>query len=308
MRRPVNCLQGEMLLKTLASLALLSAFALSTSQSFTLDRTIKSAVKDTSNMASSQSTYELNVFKDAADPDFYVNDITLTTGPGWDPDLDIYAASNFGGIFGTGGDFGTRLTGTFFDIFQIGFRYGEVASSVANGIYNFTMQVLGGGSDTSMDILSSHDLQIEVVDGIALGVDGSVTHPEIVQGGTSTARMSVRNTGSRDFITTTWYYAGGGFETSGGGSRLIGNFVGNWFDQTITPGNFRTDDHTTWTAAPDQPVGLYEGNFGVYGGYHMGDQHSFRASATSINVVVPEPGTLIVLGLGAVAALRRRNR
>lgn len=291
--------------RTLASFALLSVFALSTAQSFTMDRRIHSAVKDDSNMSFTGSNYQLDLFKAATDPDFYVNNVALTTGAGWDPDLDINSTFEFRGIFGNGGAFGTLLTGEFFDVFNLAFRSGTVASTVAEGVYDFTLEVQGGATDSSFDTLASFDLQLEVVNSINVVASGAVSDPEIFRGESSTASMTVTNNGTRDFVSKTWYYSGDSFYN--GTESLTGVFVGNWFDQYVSGGNSRTDNHTIWTASPTQAYDTYVGNYGVIGGLHLGDDHGFRAGSPTITVAVPEPGTLIVLGLGAVAALRRRR-
>jgi hypothetical protein len=269
---------------------------------FTPNRTILSALRDTTGLLISDTKYSVDLVTDSGDSDLYVNSLALTLGSGWNSNLNINIDTTQ-----TSYTFGSAITGGDSINFQnIVRRGGAVDSSVADGIYDFSLDFIGGANSSDTNLLSSVNLQVEVLEGLLFSIS-SVASPSIIgQGGVSTVSATLTNNmTSRDLKTTTWYTANLGY--SNGSNQLTGNFVGNWFDHTLTPGNSRTDDHTTWTASATQALGVYNGEFGIVGGVHEGDEHFMIASSAPIEVV-PEPATMTALALGGLALLRRRRK
>lgn len=265
-----------------------------------------SALIDTSNTTSSSTGFDVLFSHFGSDPDLYINNMVLTPGGVWDDDIDLSVASGqFNYNFGNTYVFGTAITGDqFWDIENVASRFGSIFN-VDAGIYDFSVDFIGGADANATDTIASVGFSLEVFDRIDLAVSGVATPDLIMIGQQTSISMTVENQMStRDFVSTTWYYSGTGIASV---MQNVG-FFGNWFDQTIAAGGSRTDEHTRWLATATTPLGTHEGNMGVFGGLYNGDWHQFRMDpAPSVTVAVPEPATLIAMGAGLLAIRRRRK-
>ncbi|HLO99336.1 MAG TPA: PEP-CTERM sorting domain-containing protein [Fimbriimonas sp.] len=265
---------------------------------------IRSGFHDTSNLYSSAAQYDVDLFTDFGDDDLYINGVSISAGTNYDPliNFEINLESFVLGTAITGGDS--------FRFENIARRFWQVDSSVAAGFYDFNVDFFGGVDGSDNTLLGTLNFEFEVIDMLEFSTSGSASPAVIPQGGVSTASATLNNPSStRSLFTTTWYYSNGGFAM--GSEQLTGDFVGNWFDKEIAPGDSRTDDHTTWTASTGQTVGVYDGNYGIVGGYYANDEHLMAVNGVNIEVTesVPEPASLAVIGAGvAFLARRRRNK
>lgn len=268
---------------------------------------------DTTGLFISQSSYDGWIGHSASDPDTYINAMGIAGGASWDPDIDFYAASGGFSYFEPGvgyGNyaFGTAISGdTNWYVGGLASRWGQVYDT-APGLYDFTVDIYGGGDGAAMDLLAQIQYSFEVADRLDVTAIGSASPGQIHRGETTSVTMTVTNgmTG-RSFFSTTWFYSGGGM-VQGSEPLTHVSWDGDWFDKEITAGNSRTDGHTTWRAEATNTNGVYEGQMGVVGGLHPGDWHWLSMSGTIPTVeLVPEPGSLLVLALGGLALLRRKR-
>jgi hypothetical protein len=307
---------SQMIKQTLRSTILALAIACSTgafAQSFSQwNGDTHTAAVDESNVRFNSTTWQMNLKTAAGDPDLFINNMFITPGAGYNPLINM--ETQVGGFDYSGGGpvnhytFGTAISGDNDWNFAGAFHNGPVDSLVADGVYDFTLGINGGNSSISNDLLASFDLHVDVIKKIDIGVVTSANPGTIVQGGTGTeVSMTVTNnmTG-HNFVSSTWYVSGFG---DGSGNFLdFDNFTGNWFDQVIAPGGSHSDSHSTWHAGLTTPIGTYTGDNGVCGGLHNGDFYFFNTDQQAVvNVVVPEPASFAVLGLGALALVRRRK-
>lgn len=262
---------------------------------------IRSGFHDTSNLAGSYVGYDVELTTDSGDADLFLNGINIQPGSFFDSNLlfNIDPGSFVLGTSVVGGN------GWLFD--NVVNLSGAIDSNVPLGTYDFNVEFIGGETSTDAFLLGTVNFQIEVASMLEFTLTGSATPAVIPQGGMSTASATLFNDSqTRDLYTRTWYYGNGGFMM--GSEALTGNFVGDWFDKQIAPGNSRTDNHTTWAASTGQAVGVYSGDYGLYGGLYADDEHSLAVPGVTIEVVesVPEPASMLALA-GGIAALARRR-
>ena len=288
------------------------------------DGNARSAFRDTSNLFFGGNTeYRVNLNTASGDPDLYINQINLTPGPSWDSNLTLYTPSTdpnpgavntfrYNATNGTSGvyNLGTAISGNTHWNFASAFRFGDVDPNVADGIYNTTLDIVGGADSSAMDTLASFDLTLQVIQKLDVDVTMTADPDTIGQGQGTTISMTVKNniTGA-DFISTSWYYSA--FANANGDNLVPGNFVGNWFDQHIAPGDSRTDLHTNWKAAANQNGGDYFGNLGVIGGLYSGDFYLVNNNPQVKVSVIPAPSSALslMMGVGLLApVIIRRNR
>ena len=279
--------------------------------------TTMTGVQDTSNLWYGDATtgYGFSCSTNSGDPAYYINQIQLLPGSGWDSNLTFNIADYNGNAGHLGNGFsnndytlGTPMAqGTTYYWSNILHHDGAFSGAITPGIYSFDALFLGGTDSSMMNTLYDAQLQVEIVPKVDVTVTPSYDQQTIAQGGTSTVSETVQNNmANRTFVTTTWFITA----MSQGPDNLSGNFVGNWFDQSIAPGGSLTGQHSTWTAAANQTVGTYTGDTGIVGGLYNGDQLWFgNPGNTSINVVAaPEPASMVALGLGVLAVIRRRRK
>lgn len=272
-----------------------------------------SALKSDAGLAWTETKYGVNFYKAATDPTLFINAINFIPGVSWDPNINLNTSTFFYGDLGSGYsghtyELGTAINGeanwNFDGILR---RSGVVNSSVNAGMYDFRVEIIGGNSDTAEDVLASFDNFIEVIPSLTAEATATMSPAAIGPNQISQASVEFHNSSNRDIKTTTWYVAGFGLGDPGNSDQLVlENFIGNWFNQTITPSSSRQDLHSSWKATPSNAPGVYQGNIGIIGGAYEGDWHGWKASGSSLEVV-PEPATMLAVGLGIAGLLRRRR-
>lgn len=290
----------------LATLALASAFA-TASPSFWASQSILSSVRDDSNLAGGVTGYDFNITTDAGDSDLYVNNIQITPGMNWDPNLDLNLDFS-----GTSYTLGTAIGESSFVYFDnLAVRYNAVNSAVPVGVYDFSVDFYGGADSGASDMLDSIQLQLEVFEKYDFTLTSMPNPATIAQGESTTFSMNLTNNmASRNLVTTTWYVGGNGVN-NGTDSLNFDGFAGNWFGRSLAPGEMQSDDGSTWSASPTQTLGAYSSanGMGVVGGLYDGDFYFLPAQGSTVNVVapVPEPASILAL-LGGLAVFARRRR
>jgi len=266
---------------------------------------ILSGLKDVSNFISSDTRFGFNLYNSPADPLLFINSIDLIPSAGYDGNI---ALASPGAVFSTNhGDYslGTAIgPDTSVYLYNAVQRSGAVDAAVTNGIYGFNVVIKGGGDANATDVLGDIPYQIRIANGVNVSITQVTATPSTIHAGqTTTVGLTVTNSDPNEtFVTTTWYY-------NGGNPLENGQFVGNWFNQSIAPGESLTGDHTTWDAIAATPLGDYSLSLGVSGGLYNGDDFGLAAPGDPlVTVVVPEPATMGLLALGGLAMLRRRRR
>lgn len=250
-----------------------------------------SGLKDVSNFASSHTQFGFNLYNSPTDPPLYINSIDLIPGAGYDPNIALISP---GTVFSTNqGDYslGTAIASdTGFYLYNAVQREGAVDALVANGTYDFNVVVIGGQDASATDILADIPYQIRIADGVNVSITEVTAAPSIIREGvTSTVSLTVTNNDLVEtFVTTTWYYTNGGME-QGVNHLENGQFVGNWFNQSIAPEETLTDDHTTWDATAATPLGDYSPNLGISGGLYNGDDFALAAPGDPLITVISGP-------------------
>jgi hypothetical protein len=277
---------------------------------------ILSGLQDVSNISMVWGTqYGAHLGKSAADGDLYINGLNLVPGLNWDSNIAL-TANNSGTLTYNGNEsytLGTAISGdAYWFIHNAATLFSAVDSSVTPGIYDFSLEFLGGDSNSSNGILASLPLQLEVFPFLNVSASGTATPGTISAGQqTNVSATLTNNMSSRDFVSTTWYIQGGAMQM-GSDYLAFDDFAGDWFDKTVAPGDSRTDSHSIWHAAPSNPLGTYgtavgDSHLGIIGGLYSGDGFFVVLSGPTVEVV-PEPGTLALLGLAAATLVRRRRR
>lgn len=268
---------------------------------------------DTSNLHISSASYAGWISHAGSDPDTYINGMGITGGMTWDPDIDLApptsAFSYYDPSVGYGDYlFGSAITGnTNWYVGGLASHWGQVYN-VDPGLYDFTVDIYGGGDNAAMDLLVSIPYTFHVAQYLDISVTGIASPGVIHHEETTHVSMTVTNNMvGQSFISTTWFYSGGGM-VQGSEPLTHVSWDGNWFGKEVLAGASRTDGHTTWKALNSNTNGIYEGRMGVVGGLHEGDWHFAAMSGTIPTVeLVPEPAGITVLTLGALALIRRKR-
>jgi len=284
-------------LPILASIALAASVA--HSQSFTVGVTTHSLQSDNAGIGSG---IDMQMESSA---DFYINGFNVVGGGSWDPNLSV----NFNGGYFDNNSFtygtyslGTQVTGTqdwyfggfFGGMFTLGF-----ADTVGLGTYTTTIELLGGATESSMDVLTSFDETVEVVDfGLALSSpDTNVILPPL---GSTNIRHHVVNSSNHDFLVGSRYY---GWSMPGRDQFDIDFSDG--YPAKIDAGADVLLTHLDITAHADFTTPFTFAS-GFIGGWYADDAVWLKVSDHTLTPV-PEPMTVIGLA-GALAALASRRR
>lgn len=284
----------------------------------TIDAThnILSGLQDISNISIGAGTqYGAQLDKSAADGDLYINGLNLVPGLNWDSNIALTANNSGTLTYDANASYtlGTAISGdAFWTIDDAATLFSAVDSSVTPGIYDFSLEFLGGDGDSSTDILASLPLQLEVFPFLNVSALGTATPGTISTGQQTTISATLTNImSSRDFVSTTWYIQTGALQM-GPDNLPFNEFAGSWFNKIVAPGDSITDLHSVWHADPSSPLGTYgttlgDSHLGIIGGLYNGDGFFVVLSGPTVEVV-PEPGTLALLGLAAGTLLMKRRR
>ncbi|MBI5705581.1 MAG: PEP-CTERM sorting domain-containing protein [Armatimonadetes bacterium] len=272
-----------------------------------------SGFNDTSNMFMSQTAYDGWISHSGADPDTFINAMAITGGTTWDPDIDFFTPSGLFSYYDPGVGYGTYTFGTAISgdtnwyVGGLASRWGDVYN-VDPGVYDFTLDIIGGADANATDLLASIQYVFEVAARLDVSATGEATPGVIHYGEVTQVAMTVQNhMPNRSFFSTTWFFSGGGMSQGTDSLTHVG-WEGDWWEEEIVAGGSRTDGHTAWKAAGAIPTGTYQGYMGVVGGLYLGDWHWVSMTGTVPTVeLVPEPSGLLVLALGGLALIRRRR-
>lgn len=263
-------------------------------------------------MAYTQTNFSFVYLHDAADPERFINGIRMVPGAGWHPDLDLSLPVDQ--LYGGNGNyvFGTPIAGDYANNFPIAWRGGAVAASVTPGLYTFGLEILGGGDASANEVLATLDLTLEVVNRLEAAGTGTMAPSAISSGQTATAWMTVTNTGNRTLYSNARYQ---GFVPPGATDAVYGKLDVEfnhddpfYFGEEIEAGGALTKAHSFVTARPTTPEGRYSLYAGWVGGNHVGDWHYLPMDPAPQVEVVPEPASLLALGLGLVGLASNRRR
>ncbi len=272
----------------------------------------RSAFRDVTNLSAfgSSNGYDTRLDIASTDAPLYINSFNLVTGAGFPAALDINTPTtsfDYHGAESGTYTLGTQISGDHTWYFNSAFRDGAVSAAVADGVYDFSVNILGGANSSATGTLASFGLHMEVIQKLDVTVAQFATPSVINPGEATQVSMTITNniTG-HDFVSTSWYVAG--FGDGNGNELTFDGFNGDWFDKHIAPGDSRTDGHSQFSAQAGDAAGTYTGFNGVIGGLYYGDFYFVSANQQATVQVVPEPASLCALGLGAIALLRRRRK
>lgn len=267
---------------------------------------ILTVVQDASNLRLSTTDYQIYITPDS---DVYLNSFTVIPGAGFDNNINLlvpptfnYNGNSSSGVYTPGNLLAGGDTYQFWDAVQA-----DGPQAAATGIYNFTLEIAGGDTPQSNDVLGDVPLQVEVINKLDVSATSQANPSTISPGQTTTVSATVTNhMTDRDFLIGTYGFINKGMTDSEGDALPHPQFVGNWSGTSIAPGDSVTGDHTTWTADSATPDGVYTGDLFIEGGLYYGDTLDVGLSPTV--TVVPEPGaTMLIALILPLAGLRRRR-
>lgn len=239
--------------------------------------------------------------------DFYINAINVVGGGSWDPGFQVYFnGSYFDNNSFTSGSYslGDVISGTqnwFFGGFFGGMFGLSFNAPVALGTYSSTFEILGGATNSDMNVLHSFTETIEVVD-FGLGLSTPDTDVDLAPGGSTVIRHNLQNNGSRSFLLSSRYMS-----WSMSGYDQFDFDFSDGYPTVIDPADNLTNvNHLDVTAHPDF-ANEFTFRSGIIGGYY-GDDAVWLEVGTHTLRPVPEPATLIALGMGALTLARRRRK
>ncbi len=240
-----------------------------------------------------------------SETDFYYNAFNVVGGSSWNEDIQI----NFNGSYwdnnlNAAGNYalGTQIRGTqdwYFGGFFGGMFLLGLNGTVAQGTYSTTIELLGGETDTSMDVLHSFTETVEVVDfGLLLSSpDTNIVLPPL---GSTVIRHRLQNTSGTPFRLSSRYYSW----SMAGRDQFDIEFSDGYPDELL-PSSDQTVNHLDVTALPTFTT-PFTFRSGIIGGWYDDDAVYLQAGEHTLSPV-PEPATLVALG-GAIAALAARRR
>lgn len=285
--------------RTAVLTACVGASALVSAQNFTVGETRHSVQND-------------NVFIDSgidmqldSSSDFYLNGFNVVGGASWNDDISlVFDGSYWDFLNSTYGTYnlGDLISGTqswFFGGFFGGMLNINLNAPVPLGTYTTTIELLGGSTASSMDVLSSFEETIDVVD-FGLQLSSPDTNIVLAPLGSTVIRHRLQNTSNTAFEIGSRYYGW----SMDGSDQFDFSFTAS-YPAVMDPGSDQTVEHMNVTAHADftTPFTL---SSGIIGGWYSDDAVWLQAGEHTLTPV-PEPSAIIGLG-AAIAALAARRR
>lgn len=250
--------------------------------------------------------YALGFQKSASDPDLFINGFSVKEGSNWNSALKVNTPTT-GFTYLAGGvhtySLGQAISGDASWSFRAAWFDVEAPTSVAAGVYDFILEVRGGASSESEDVLAQLSLQIAIFDRLEYSLEAELPS-SVSPGGTFDLGMTMTNLNRDRSIRINNLF----FDSFSGPSNSQLEWLDaypNWLGKTIGAGNALSNLHSTWRAPSDALPGAYVGYNGLVGGFFSGDT-LFFAPNHSIQAV-PEPLTM-TLGIAAAALGVKRVR
>jgi hypothetical protein len=179
--------------------------------------------------------------------------------------------------------------------------FGFYGTASGPGVYTGTVDIFGGSTDTSSDLLGTANVSIEVVNGFGITVSYPQSSFTVNPGETQTLQHTLQNNSNRAANVQTRYYSN---STAPQGFTV--DFVYNGYPNSLGANSSQTAGHMVFTGVdPSGPV--WTANSGVFVGYYADDLNSISGGDFTVQSV-PEPATLAVLGFGGALIARRRRK
>jgi hypothetical protein len=243
-----------------------------------------------------------------SETDFFINGFNVVGGSSWDGNLAISfngSYYDFGSQTSGFYNLGDPITGTvdwyfggfFGGMFGLGFN-----DTVPLGTYTTEIEIFGGATSTSEDVLFSFEETIEVVE-YGLNLSSPDTNVFLAPLGSTVIRHRLINNGSKAFLMGSRYYGWSEVGRDQFDIQFSNNYPGS-----IGNGEDLLVNHLDVTALASFTT-PWNFQSGIIGGHYSDDATWFEVSGHTLTPV-PEPATMIALG-GAVLALasgRRRIR
>lgn len=238
--------------------------------------------------------------------DVYLNSFSVVDTGGWNTGIDVgfngsyfdnnsftYGSYTMGSLIGAGQNW--QFGGIFGGMLGL-----NLNTTVAEGTYTAEIQLRGGATDTSDDLLLSFLETVEVVN-YNLDLSSPDTYIELAPGGSTTIRHHLVNNSANAFLVNSRSYS---WSTVGRDQFDIQFSSG--YPSQILPSEDLTVSHLDITALPTF-TDSWSFTSEIIGGWYQDDANFIQISTHTL-APVPEPATLAVLGLGAAALIRRRRK
>ena len=242
-------------------------------------------------------------FNNNSSDEIFINSFSVNPGSSGAGLFDVTQ----GNIFGSAGQFNfgesVQPGDDLFAGGSDGFFNVSILSPLTTGIYNLDIDILGGTSASSSDVLYTLSMSIETVD--SFGISYTAPNPvrNLGPGENTTLTLDTVNSSNRDFFFTSQYFSWSAPERDAFNISFIPG------PSMIAAGDSISADHLLAS-----PVAGFEGQsftfrMGYAGGYYSDDYNFLQGSnPVTLNSVVPEPASMIGLSLALSGLVLRRRR